>query len=74
MSKAYCPDCDAVITVDNPRTGEFIRCGQCGYELEIISTHPFEVDYPLDYDSGWDDEEEEEDEEEYEYAQEDDEG
>jgi lysine biosynthesis protein LysW len=59
MGEAHCPDCDGVITVDSPRIGEFIRCTDCGYELEIISTSPFEVDYPLDYDGDWDEEGEE---------------
>jgi alpha-aminoadipate carrier protein LysW len=59
MANAHCPDCDAVISMDRPRIGEFIRCEECGYELEIISTNPFEVDYPLDYDGGGDDEDEE---------------
>jgi len=34
-----------------------ISCHECGTELEIISTNPFEVDFPLDYDIDWDKEE-----------------
>jgi alpha-aminoadipate carrier protein LysW len=60
MSKTYCPDCDAVISVDDPREGAKVTCRECGTELEIISTNPFEVDYPLDYDEDWDDDWEEE--------------
>jgi len=60
MSKTNCPDCDAVISVDDPREGAKVTCRECGTELEIISTNPFEVDYPLDYDEDWDDEWEEE--------------
>lgn len=48
--------------MDNPREGDMIRCPECGVELEIISTDPFEVDYPLEEE--WEDEDEEEDEEE----------
>jgi len=36
-----------------------ITCRECGTELEIISTDPFEVDFPLDYDydeEDWDEE------------------
>jgi alpha-aminoadipate carrier protein LysW len=58
MAKTYCPDCDAVISVDNPREGATIHCRECGVELEIIGTDPLEVDYPLDTD--WEDEWEEE--------------
>jgi alpha-aminoadipate carrier protein LysW len=58
MYKTYCPSCDAEISSENPRTGAMITCNECGAELEIISTHPFEVDFPLDYDIDWDDEEE----------------
>jgi len=48
----------------NPHIGALIRCGECGQELEIISTHPFEVDFPLeqwrdeDWEDDWEDEEE----------------
>jgi len=58
MYKTYCPSCDAEISSENPRTGAMIVCHECGTELEVISTHPFEVDFPLDYDMDWDDEEE----------------
>jgi len=65
MAKAYCPSCDAVIHAENPHEGAMITCDECGTELEIISTNPFEVDFPLDFDEDWDDDwEEEEDEDE----------
>ena len=49
MPKTYCPNCDVVISVDNPREGAMIKCPECDVELEIISTSPFEVDFPLDF-------------------------
>ena len=57
MAKTYCPECDAVITVSNPREGAEIRCPECGVELEVISTDPFDVDfiYEDDWDDDWDD-------------------
>ena len=61
MTKTSCPNCDSVISVNKPRMGAMITCAECGQELEIISTSPFEVDFPLDDD--WD----------YEYEYEDDE-
>ncbi len=57
MPKTHCPNCDAVISVNNPREGAMIKCPKCDVELEIISTNPFEVDFPLDFKK----EEEEED-------------
>jgi lysine biosynthesis protein LysW len=63
MPKTYCPNCDAVVTVDRPRVGAMVRCRECDMELEVISTNPFEVDFPLDYgededdDWGWEEEE-----------------
>lgn len=61
MSSTYCPNCDAVINAGtgNLRIGAIIRCRECGQELEIISTHPLEVDFPLEQ---WEEEEEEEEE------------
>ena len=60
MPKTYCPSCDAALSVENPTVGATITCRQCGEELEIISTNPFEVDYPLDYEEDWEWDEEEE--------------
>ena len=59
MPKTDCPDCDAVISMDDPREGAAFKCPVCGEALEVISTDPFEVDYPLD-DSDWDDDWDEE--------------
>ena len=62
MPRTYCPDCDAVISIDDPRDGALIKCPECGVELEIIETNPsFEVDFPLDDDWGddWDEEDSE---------------
>jgi len=58
MAKTYCPSCDAIISKENPQEGAMITCRECGTELEIISTDPFEVDFPLDYDydEDWDEE------------------
>ena len=62
MPKTYCPECDAVISVENPRDGAMINCPLCGERLEIIGVEPFEVDFPLDDDWDVEGEEEEEDE------------
>jgi alpha-aminoadipate carrier protein LysW len=59
MAKTFCPDCDAAIIVDDPVEGATITCNECGTELEIISTDPFEVDFSLDYEEDWDDDDEE---------------
>ncbi len=55
MPKTYCPSCDATVSVEKPREGAMINCDECGAQLEIISTDPFEVDFPLDYDEDWGD-------------------
>jgi len=60
MPKTYCPNCDAIISMEGPREGASITCRECSTELEVISVSPFEVDYPLDYDEDWDDDLEEE--------------
>lgn len=53
MPNTYCPECDAVISMDDPREGAIFKCPVCGEELEVISSDPFEVDFPLD-DEDWD--------------------
>ena len=65
MPYTYCPNCESIINVNTPREGVMITCRKCEQQLEIISTDPFEVDFPLGYwddDSNWDDDEDEEDE------------
>ncbi len=54
MPEAYCPECDAVIGIENPREGAQIKCPECGVELEIVSSDPFEVDFP--HADDWNDE------------------
>ena len=51
MPEVYCPECDAAISIENPREGTQIKCPECGVELEIVSSDPFEVDFPYDDDS-----------------------
>jgi lysine biosynthesis protein LysW len=57
MPSTYCPECDAIINIEEPREGAMIKCPVCEEELEIISVDPFDVDFPLDddWDDDWDD-------------------
>ena len=57
MASTYCPECDAVIKVNNPRIGAKIRCHDCDVELEVIETDPLDVYFIYDDDWGedWDD-------------------
>jgi lysine biosynthesis protein LysW len=54
MPKAYCPECDAVIRVDEPELDAQLKCPECRVQLEVISIDPFDVYYA--YDEDWDDE------------------
>jgi lysine biosynthesis protein LysW len=58
MPLTYCPSCDALIGVDKPRMGAIFKCRECGAELEVVSTHPFEIYFP--FDESWDDERDDE--------------
>jgi lysine biosynthesis protein LysW len=60
MEKTYCPNCDAVVSVEKAKLGAIVRCRECDTQLEIISLNPFEVDFPLDYEEDWDDDEDKE--------------
>jgi alpha-aminoadipate/glutamate carrier protein LysW len=54
---AHCPDCEAVIDVeDDVEEGARLDCPDCGAELEVVNTNPVE----LDVISSGDEEEEEE--------------
>ena len=50
MATTYCPECDALINVRNPRLGASIRCSECDADLEVISLYPLEVSFRFDYD------------------------
>jgi lysine biosynthesis protein LysW len=54
ISRTRCLYCDATIKVNKPREGHIITCPDCGVELEITSTDPFEVDFAFAED--WQDE------------------
>jgi alpha-aminoadipate carrier protein LysW len=58
-----CPECEAMVDVDEDEVeeGEVVSCPECGLELEVIGTNPLELN-PLDED-GEEEEEEEEDSE-----------
>lgn len=54
MPRSYCPECDAVISVDNPRDGDQFRCPECNEKLEVVNSDPFEVYYAYEYEEEWD--------------------
>lgn len=53
---ALCVECDAELNiVGRVRLGQRIVCPNCGVQLEVISTHPVEVDVAYDDSEEWDD-------------------
>ena len=40
-----CPECDAMIDIDNDELeeGQTIECPECGSELEVVGTDPVEL-------------------------------
>lgn len=53
---ALCVECDAELNlVGRVRLGQRIVCPNCGVQLEVISTHPIEVDIAYDDSEEWDD-------------------
>jgi alpha-aminoadipate carrier protein LysW len=43
---AHCPECEAVIDVedDDVEEGQKLDCPECGAELEVVNTNPLELD------------------------------
>lgn len=55
MPYAICPECDGdVYLKSQPSIGDRVDCPHCETELEVVSLHPVELDWP------WDDDEESE--------------
>lgn len=53
---ALCVECDAELNISGRmRLGQRIICPNCGVQLEVISTHPVEVDIAYDDSEEWDD-------------------
>ncbi|HLU34579.1 MAG TPA: lysine biosynthesis protein LysW [Thermomicrobiales bacterium] len=40
MATAVCPECDAEVEVEGVEVGEIVPCGDCGADLEVVSTDP----------------------------------
>jgi lysine biosynthesis protein LysW len=67
METAPCPECSHEITLPKPREGQRVACPNCGADLEVINSHPLELDWAysepeddlatlaLDDDDDWDD-------------------
>ena len=74
---ANCPNCDAVLDLDEEELdeGDTLTCEECGADLSVVGLDPLELettedeeeeeeDEDLDYDEDADEDEEEEEEEE----------
>jgi alpha-aminoadipate/glutamate carrier protein LysW len=70
MEMVNCPNCDAVIDVDEDELdeGETLTCDECGAALSVTGLDPLELETEED-----EDEEEEEEEEDFDYDEEEDE-
>jgi lysine biosynthesis protein LysW len=66
MTHAFCPECDAKITVGrDPSEGQQVSCPQCGAYLMVVGVSPLELDWAFDdeeleYDDDYDYEREDE--------------
>lgn len=41
---ATCPECDGTINLSaDVQAGEIVVCGDCGVDLEVVSTDPLEL-------------------------------
>lgn len=49
---SHCPDCGAEIDLDADELeeGEIVSCPECSVELEVVNTHPLELDVVEDED------------------------
>jgi lysine biosynthesis protein LysW len=67
MAKTYCPECDAVITLEDPELGAIFECPECEVALEVISAYPLDVyfhfgeEWEDEWNASWEDDEEEPD-------------
>jgi alpha-aminoadipate carrier protein LysW len=67
-----CPECAAVIDVDEDEVeeGEILSCPECEVELEVVQISPVQLNVLSDDEDYGDDEEDEEEEEEEDFEEE----
>jgi alpha-aminoadipate/glutamate carrier protein LysW len=60
---ATCPECDADVEVDevDADVGDELSCPECGQNLVVSSTDPFELDFASDEDEDDEDDDDEDD-------------
>ena len=46
----FCPECEGVLALNNPRMRQRIKCPRCRTDLEVVWLDPVEVDYIYDDD------------------------
>jgi len=47
MSCGKCPECEFGITVESPREGEVLECGDCGANLEIVNANNGSLEFSV---------------------------
>ena len=47
MPSTHCPNCDAVVSMDNAYEGARVRCPGCCVQLEVVGTGPFDLCFPF---------------------------
>lgn len=40
MSQVECPECGAMLELENVEVGEIVPCPECGADLEVLTTGP----------------------------------
>jgi alpha-aminoadipate carrier protein LysW len=53
MPEAECPECAAVIALQNPEKGEIVECPECGAELEVTSVEPPQLELAPEEEEDW---------------------
>lgn len=53
LIKSRCPECDAVLELDDPEVGEIVICPDCGVELEVVSLNPVELEVAPEVEEDW---------------------
>jgi alpha-aminoadipate carrier protein LysW len=41
---ATCPECEALLTLNDVLRGEIVTCPECGAELEVVSVDPIRLE------------------------------
>ena len=53
MLETLCPECEGILSLEDPMVGEIMPCAFCGADLEVISVDPLRLELAPEVEEDW---------------------